>query len=113
MADLLPTLRRCNLRGITALAAVAALASGCDIQSSEIDAKQAEKFVMGAFDTPPRSVDCPEGVKIEKGATFTCDAVDSTGKPYEVVLHMADDEGRVTVDTKDFRPVSDSGSGSG
>ena len=79
--------------------------AGCDVGSTEIDARQAEDFVKGAFQKPPRSVKCPSGVQAKKGGTLTCQAVDSTGKRYDVVLHMADDEGHVTVGNKDFRPV--------
>jgi hypothetical protein len=65
--------------------------------------------VRGAFAKPPRSVKCPSGVEAKKGGTLTCRAVDSTGKRYDVVLHMADDQGRVTVGKKDFRPVAGGG----
>jgi hypothetical protein len=54
-------------------------------------------------------VKCPSGVEAKKGGTLTCRAVDSTGKRYDVVLHMADDQGRVTVGKKDFRPVAGGG----
>jgi hypothetical protein len=104
MVGLLPTLRRTANRWIIALVAAVAIA-GCDVSKTVIDSGQAEDFVKGAFDKPPRSVTCPSGVQAKKGATFTCKAVDSTGKRYEVVLHIADDQGRVTVGTKDFRPV--------
>jgi hypothetical protein len=75
------------------------------VRTTQIDAGQAEKFVKGAFAKPPRSVKCPSGVEAKKGGTLTCRAVDSTGKRIDVVLHMADDQGHVTVGTKDFHPV--------
>jgi hypothetical protein len=88
-----------------AAVAAAVLLGGCSLSTTEIDAGQAEKFVKGAFEKPPRSVSCPSGVEAKKGGTLTCKAVDSTGKRYEVTLHMADDEGRVTVGKGDFKPV--------
>jgi hypothetical protein len=92
--------------------AVAAIAlAGCSFSTTEIDAGQAEKFVRGAFEKPPRSVTCPSGVEAKKGGTLTCKAVDSTGKRYEVTLHMSDDEGHVTVGSKDFKPVGGQPSG--
>jgi hypothetical protein len=75
------------------------------VRTTQIDAGQAEKFVKGAFAKPPRSVKCPSGVEAKKGGTLTCRAVDSTGKRIDVVLHMADDQGHVTVGTQDFHPV--------
>ena len=104
MAGLLNHLRLFSPAGIIAAAALA----GCGLSTTEIDAGQAEKFVRGAFEKPPRSVSCPSGVEAKKGGTLTCKAVDSTGKRYEVTLHMADDEGRVTVGKKDFKPVGGS-----
>jgi hypothetical protein len=89
--------------------AAAGLLGGCGLSTTEIDSGQAEDFVKGAFEKPPRSVSCPEGVEAKKGGTLVCDAVDSSGKRYRVTLHMADDEGRVTVGTKDFRRVGGSG----
>ena len=91
-------------RAIMPVAAAVALA-GCSLSTTEIDAGQAEKFVRGAFEKPPRSVSCPSGVEAKKGGTLNCKAVDATGKRYVVTLHMADDEGRVTVGKGDFKPV--------
>jgi uncharacterized protein DUF4333 len=110
MFGLLPAVRRRNHVGITfAVMAAVVLLAGCDVSTTEIDSKQAEDFVKGAFEKPPRSVKCPSGVEAKTGGTFTCKAVDSTGKRYDVTLHMADDEGRVTVGKKDFKPVGGSG----
>jgi hypothetical protein len=94
------------------LAPIALLAfAGCSLSTTEIDAGQAEQFVKGAFAKPPRSVSCPSGVEAKKGGTLTCKAVDSSGKRYEVTLHMSDDEGHVTVGPKDFKPVGTQPSG--
>jgi hypothetical protein len=107
MVGLLPAVRRIHTAGITV---AAALLAGCSVgTTTEIDSAEAEKFVTNAFAKPPRSVKCPSGVKAKQGGTLTCDAVDSTGKRYRVTLHMADDEGRVTVGTKDFKPVAGGG----
>lgn len=102
MVRLLPTVRSFYSGGIIASLALA----GCGLSTTEIDASQAEKFVKGAFAKPPRSVKCPSGVEAKKGGTLTCKAVDSTGKRYDVVLHMSDDKGHVTVGQKDFKPVA-------
>jgi hypothetical protein len=105
MVGLLPAVRRRNHLGITFAVMAAVAMAGCDVSTTEIDSKQAEDFVKGAFEKPPRSVKCPSGVEAKKGGTLTCKAVDSTGKRYDVILHMADDEGRVTVGKQDFKPV--------
>ena len=93
---------------LPAAAATALALAGCSLSTTEIDSAQAEKFVRGAFEKPPRSVSCPSGVEAKEGGTLNCKAVDSTGKRYVVTLHMADDEGRVTVGKKDFKPVGGS-----
>src|SRR3954453_5922556 len=111
MTGLLPALRRRNHLGITFAVMAAVAIAGCDVSTTEIDNKQAEDFVKGAFEKPPRSVTCPSGVEAKKGGTLTCKAVDSAGKRYEVVLHMSDDEGHVTVGPKDFKPVGTQPSG--
>src|SRR3954453_3868137 len=108
MTGLLPTLRRRNYLGITFAVMAAVAMAGCDVSTTEIDSKQAEDFVKGAFEKPPRSVKCRSGVEAKKGGTLTCKAVNSTGKRYDVTLHMVDDQGRVTVGTKDFKPVGGS-----
>ena len=94
-------LRLAGQAGIIAVAAL--LVAGCSLNTTEIDAGQAEQFVKGAFPKPARSVSCPGGVKVKKGGTFTCKAVDATGKRYEVTLHMVDGNGRVTVGKGDFK----------
>jgi hypothetical protein len=103
MVGLLPALRRIHSIGIIA---IALLIAGCGVTNTEIDSAEAEEFVKQAFDKPPRSVECPDGVEAKEGGTFVCDAVDSAGKRYRVTLHMADDEGRVTVGAKDFKRVA-------
>jgi uncharacterized lipoprotein len=103
MVGLLPAVRRIHTAGITALAAT--LLAGCSISTTEIDSGQAEEFVKQASAKPPRSVECPEGIEAKEGGTFTCETVDSAGKRYRVTLHMADDNGRVTVGPSDFKPV--------
>src|SRR4051794_7481083 len=105
MTGLLPALRRRNHLGITFAVMAAVAMTGCDVSTTEIDNKQAEDFVKGAFEKPPRSVTCPSGVEAKKGGTLTCKAVDSTGRRYVVTLHMADDEGHVTVGKGDFKPL--------
>src|SRR3954447_12760623 len=103
MVRFLPRLRHIYSTGITV---AAVMVSGCGLSTTEIDAAQAEKFVKGAFAKPPRSVSCPSGVEAKKGKTLVCHAVDSVGKRYEVTLHMSDDEGHVTVGSKDFKPAA-------
>ena len=109
MVGLPLNVRRPFPAGVVASIVAAGALAGCGLSTTEIDRGQAEDFVRRAFDNPPRSVTCPSGVEAKKGGTFTCQAVDSAGKRYQVLLHMADDEGRVTVGKKDFRPVSSSG----
>jgi uncharacterized protein DUF4333 len=87
----------------TLLAAASLLLAGCG--STEIDSSKAEKFVKGAFATPPKSVKCPDGVEAKTGGTLTCQVVDATGKRYDLTLHMVDGEGRVKFGRSDLKPV--------
>ena len=79
--------------------------AGCSTSTTEIDSSRAESFVKEAFSTPPRTVNCPSGVEAKKGGTLTCQATDASGRRYNVVLHMADDKGRVTVGPDDVHPL--------
>jgi hypothetical protein len=91
------------LRSLSALAPFALLVAGCG--TTEIDSGRAQDFVKGTFGAPPRSVKCPSGVEAKPGRTFTCHAVAADGRRYDVVLHIVDGKGRVTVGTRDVRPV--------
>jgi hypothetical protein len=94
------------LRLSALLAASAALIAGCSTSTTQIDSARAERFVKRAFASPPKSVSCPSGIEAKKGRTITCRAVDATGRRYDVVLHMADDKGRVNVSPGDVHPVN-------
>jgi uncharacterized lipoprotein len=96
--------RRARPAAIAAAAAVL-LVAGCSVSKTEIDAGQAEQYVKGLFPKPARTASCPSGVEAKKGRTFTCKAVDSTGRRYVVTLHIANEKGRVTVGTGDIKPV--------
>jgi uncharacterized protein DUF4333 len=91
------------LRSLSALLPCALLAAGCG--TTEIDSGRAQDFVKRAFGTPPRSVKCPSGVEAKPGRTVTCRVVAADGRRYDVVLHIVDDKGRVTVGTGDLRLV--------
>jgi uncharacterized protein DUF4333 len=86
-------------------ASVALLLTGCGTSTTQIDSSRAERFVKHAFATPPKSVNCPSGVEAKAGGTLTCRAVVNSGRRYDVVLHMADDKGRVKVGPGDVHPV--------
>lgn len=89
-----------------AVAATVAIAiGGCSFSTTEIDAGQAEKYVKTLFPEPARSATCPSGVEAKKGKTLSCRAVDANGRRYVVTLHIADENGRVTVGEGDIKAV--------
>src|SRR3954454_13244680 len=87
-----------------AVTAAALFATGCSLSTTEIDAGQAEQYVKGLFPKPARSASCPSGVEAKKGKTLKCKAVDATGRRYVVTLHIANEDGRVTVGEGDIKP---------
>jgi uncharacterized protein DUF4333 len=91
------------LRSLSALLPCALLVAGCG--ATEIDSGRAQDFVKRAFGAPTRSVRCPSGVEAKPGRALTCRVVAADGRHYDVVLHIADDNGRVKVGAGDVRPV--------
>ena len=89
------------MRPLVIGSALAAALTGCG--QKEVDAGKAEGFVRSTFNPPARSVNCPEGVDVEKGKTFDCTAVDAGGRRFRVTVHIIDDEGRVGVSPTDRR----------
>ena len=67
----------------TALAAVVALVvAGCGSSDKTVDSSQVEKGIKNDLSTSTadvQSAKCPNDVKSEKGATFTCDVTFSNG----------------------------------
>lgn len=79
-----------------ALIAIGLLAAACsrtlDMDQVEIDLKaQAEK----EFGTSGLTVTCPDDVKVEAGATFTCEASDPSGATMVLTVTQKDDQGNV------------------
>jgi hypothetical protein len=62
------------------LCAVAFAATGCG-SSKDVDSSQVEKGIKSDLSSSAdvKSAKCPDNVKSEKGATFTCDVTFSTG----------------------------------
>ena len=71
----------------------------------ERDAQIPDQYVKGLFPKPARSASCPSGVEARKGKTLNCKAVDATGRRYVVTLHIANEEGRVTVGKGDIKAL--------
>jgi hypothetical protein len=81
--------------------AAALAAPGCGDRT--IDAGKAEAFASTAIRPAPRAVDCPEGVKVEKGKTFDCDVTNTDGTRAKITLHIADDDGHVRTGAGDLK----------
>jgi hypothetical protein len=83
------------------LALLATTAGGCG--DREIDSAKAEVFARDAIRPAPRSVKCPDGVKVEKGKSFDCDVTATDGTPATITLHITDDKGHVRVERQDLK----------
>jgi hypothetical protein len=88
---------------VACLTTAAVALAGCG--TTTIDKGKAEAFVRSFFTPPARSASCPGGVEAKKGKTFTCTAVDSTGHRFRVVVHVVDDSGRVSVNSREVTPA--------
>jgi hypothetical protein len=76
------------------LAAVALLAAGCG--GTVIDQKKVEEQVKASSENARgakvASVECPSGVSVDPGATFTCAVKFSSGKEATAKLRIRDKE---------------------
>ena len=70
-----------------------------------MDPERAAAFATRAIRPTPRAVECPKGVKVEKGKKFDCDVIASDGAPATITLHITDDDGHVFVGEADLTPV--------
>ncbi len=68
-----------------------------------MDSAKAEAFARNAIRPAPSAVECPNGVKVEKGKTFDCDVTAADGTPATITLHIADDDGKVAVGAGDLK----------
>ncbi|MDQ4024887.1 MAG: DUF4333 domain-containing protein [Actinomycetota bacterium] len=89
------------MRAAPAPAALAALAlAGCG--EDTLDAGRAERFVRGVvvekIGARVGSVVCPEGLRTEAGATFTCSVVGTDGSRGRVDVRQRDDDENIQVD---------------
>jgi Flp pilus assembly protein TadG len=78
-----------------ALVGVALMTAGC---TRTLDKSGLETQLATALSSsgPALSVDCPDGVKAQAGATFQCTAKDPSGATFSVNVTQTDDKGNVT-----------------
>lgn len=82
--------RRSRLRSIAACLGACVLLAGCG--DDTVDTTKVEQDIQQELSTPPvdiTSVSCPEDVKKEDGATFTCTAKLDGGGSGDVVVTQA------------------------
>ena len=73
------------------------LAAGCG-SADTIDHKKAEELARKVADSGRvrlKSVSCPSGQKLKKGATFDCDLVYAEGTKGTITIHQTDDKGGI------------------
>ncbi len=84
---------------LSSLAVTFLVLAGCG--ETEIDADKAEAFISKTVQEQVgarvESVDCPSGLKAEKGATFECTVTGDDGSSGETVVTEKDAEGNVSV----------------
>jgi Domain of unknown function (DUF4333) len=82
---------RVRFARVVALAAVAASAAAC---TKTLDKRGLEAQL--ATQLPGLTVHCPDGVKAQAGAVFTCAASDPSGSGFQITVTQTDDKGNVT-----------------
>ena len=90
-------------RKLVALTLAPLLLAACG--GTEIDAAKTEALIKNGVGGPaPRSVECPDDIEAEEGATFRCDVTYAHGIPPAIVtVHIVDDEGRIRVGPGDLK----------
>jgi Domain of unknown function (DUF4333) len=87
-----------------ALAAIALIAAGCG--GTVIDQKKVEEQVKASSEkvrgSKVSAVECPSGVKVEAGATFTCSVKFSSGKDETARLKIRNKD--ADLDFEDLSP---------
>jgi hypothetical protein len=76
--------------------------TGCG--DTEVDSGKAERLVRDNLTgPPPESVECPDGVDAEPGATFECQVRLPDGRGATVTVHVEDDDGYISIGPGDVR----------
>lgn len=96
-------MRRTHTRLIAALPAAALLwagLTGCSFSAStnDLDITKAEEEIAKGIKEQTgvtATVNCPEPVQIKSGATFTCEALATTGEGGTVTVTQTDDQGNI------------------
>ncbi len=85
--------------GLASVAIVVALA-GCSVSVGGLDMQKAQteiaKGIEEQTDATGVSVTCPEGVPMEQGNTFTCNATTAEGEKATITVTQTDDQGNIT-----------------
>ena len=91
------------IRKLAALTLSALALAACG--EAEIDSGKAEALIKDNIGgPPPKTVECPDEVRADKGETFRCDLTYEHGVPPAVVtVHIEDDDGRIRVGPGDLR----------
>lgn len=87
--------------------AVAALASGCGetvIDSTKTE-EQLQASLSKSLGEKVATVDCPSGVKVEKGSTFTCSVKLKKGEEQTATLKILNEDADVSV--TNLRPANE------
>jgi hypothetical protein len=89
--------------GTTAVLAAALVVVGCG-DGTKVDHKQAEAFIGAHVRGPrPAAIDCPKGVTVKPGRTFSCALTYSDGTTAAVTVHILNDKGQLAVSASDFK----------
>ena len=85
-------------RALTAAALLGVVVAGCGektFENEDLEAKL-KSGVARAGGVEPKSVDCPDDLKVEKGKQFDCTVVTPDGAQRKVHVTLTDDTGRFT-----------------
>jgi hypothetical protein len=91
-------LRR-HLLALASIAALAILAAGCG--GKTIDRVKLEDTTQasleGSLHEKIKNVDCPSGLSVDPGSTFTCDVIFPDGNQMTATLEIRDKEADLTI----------------
>ena len=87
------------MSGVVGALAIASAPTGCS-GDKQLDVDGAMEEIRQELDSRFRieaaSLDCPEEVALERGATFECSGVDQRGRPFAIEVEQLNDSGRFT-----------------
>lgn len=96
---------RSRLLPLLAVSTLAVLAAACTktLDTSDIQPELERYLTTNYPGIEAPSVTCPDNVKVQEGATFTCTGSDPTGVVFTFAITQKDDQGNVSFRVSDIQ----------